>query len=240
MVAVPVPQRSAAPWRRLIAATSALLLAIVISRPLAAAPANAAVRDCNHSAYATNVIISSVSEHDLPSGGAGHASLSAADLQALPDSRRLFLHSAEWNELRRSVAMRERRSGLPLRVRGLRDRCCNSRSRTSPARRSLVLVATSVAACGETTTIVKTVTSEDPAPESREVADEEAEAAADLATVGDLLTLTSSGAELKMRLTRVLDPLHGRRVRHRGRRKAVQSLGSSRSRTQARGPIPMR
>ena len=67
-----------------------------------------------------------------------------------------------------------------------------------------VLLAATVTACGETTTIVKTVTSESEPPAQQEPVSQPSDTQAG---VGDLITLGASDSTLKIRLKGVIDPL---------------------------------
>src|SRR3712207_5055501 len=69
---------------------------------------------------------------------------------------------------------------------------------------AVVCLATSVAACGESTTIVKTVTTEGEPPTEAQPVSRPSDPRAG---VGDLITLAAGDATLKIRLKEVIDPL---------------------------------
>lgn len=70
-----------------------------------------------------------------------------------------------------------------------------------------VLSAVLAVGCGDTTTVVKTVTTEAPKTTTTAAAEPVSEPAATEAQLGDLLTLEGDESTLKMRVTKVLDPL---------------------------------
>ena len=69
-----------------------------------------------------------------------------------------------------------------------------------------LLLLLGVSGCGQTTTVVKTVTTEAPEKRADAVSASSSEDAAD-AELGDLLTLAGDEATLKVRVTKIIDPL---------------------------------